>query len=896
MSCDSKASVASQAHAFYSIGKYENALECLQRLVKMGGKEDSRVQGNLVLTEHAKGGFKRPLVVRDRITALRNSLKARSGKAGPVPAALRGKDSLRLDAEDVEDDEDDEEADDTDTDTSILLYNLAALHFHEKQYGASQKILYALFARIEVLEEGLAVHVCFLLLDVLIHSSRGNIHTNKDRERFSQNTAAPLAYLERPHVFCAPVALSSETEDSSTATSSSGGGSASSSSGRSLEMAEFNFRLHLYKAKVRLSLGEIKSSKKELKGALEIFQRELRPDALAASRTKGGSSSGGGDSDDDEAAAAAASATAIAGNTLMGGVDASLPPAGLANVAGMFISSLPPFYTPLSPFSRSPLHTHTHTLPNFFLFITALYLKANLEYLRQNYKKALKLLASCQGGEGGMEGGVTSAYYNDMGCLHFKTGLHFLALQYFQKSVASFNHPLSITGTNGSSTSTSSLLPGGRPLEIDGRVLPHALCEVVYNTGLQLMLMGKPSQAFRCFENASLLFYNRPRVWLRMAECCVAAHREEGRRRNGAVRDRLVRRVVGQGRHRRVVLPASNDPQDAAAAAAAAVDAGGRVMGGGEGGVRGQCTLAYAVKCLQNALFLLSIASQGGGRSRLPMITLFGGAGSSKMTMSDEADSSSSSSSSSSSGGAGVQSTNGTAATVSTSAVAGTAARGLAVAAAPAAESLTAGSEGGPASPQEQDDAVVEQVALLTLSYVYLCLQEPVLALRSSEALLSRGPGWMSESKRVTAHTYAAEALCVLGQPEEALKHLLSSPGSTPLSEEAAVSALQEQRQSESKAVVMTADSFLPPEHFAAQARSALHLNLANVYLLQNNLAAAEECVRAGLAACPTSPDALRSLLFILLRTGNTTAALEALKSRRPLNLGGPASAAQQEG
>ncbi|KAM3576046.1 hypothetical protein VYU27_002078 [Nannochloropsis oceanica] len=857
MSCDSKASVASQAHAFYSIGKYENALECLQRLVKMGGKEDSRVQGNLVLTEHAKGGFKRPLVVRDRITALRNALKARSGKAGPVPAALRGKDSLRLDAEDVEDDEDDEEADDTDTDTSILLYNLAALHFHEKQYGASQNILYALFARIEVLEEGLAVHVCFLLLDVLIHSSRGNIHTNKDRERFSQNTAAPLAYLERPHVFCAPVALSSETEDSSTTTSSSGGGSASSSSGRSLEMAEFNFRLHLYKAKVRLSLGEIKSSKKALKGALEIFQRELRPDALAASRTKGGSSSGGGDSDDDEAAAAAASATAIAGNTLMGGVDASLPPAGMANVA-------------------------------------ALYLKANLEYLRQNYKKALKLLASCQGGEGGMEGGVTSAYYNDMGCLHFKTGLHFLALQYFQKSVASFNHPLSLTGTNGSSTSTSSLLPGGRPLEIDGRVLPHALCEVVYNTGLQLMLMGKPSQAFRCFENASLLFYNRPRVWLRMAECCVAAHREEGRRRNGAVRDRLVRRVVGQGRHRRVVLPVSNDPQDAAAAAAAAVDAGGRVMGGGEGGVRGQCTLAYAVKCLQNALFLLSIASQGGGRSRLPMTTLFGGAGSSKMTMSDEADSSSSSSSSS--GGAGVQSTNGTAATISASAVAGAAARGLAVAAAPTAESLTAGSEGGPASPQEQDDAVVEQVALLTLSYVYLCLQEPVLALRSSEALLSRGPGWMSESKRVTAHTYAAEALCVLGQPEEALKHLLSSPGSTPLSEEAAVSALQEQRQSESKAVVMTADSFLPPEHFAAQARSALHLNLANVYLLQNNLAAAEECVRAGLAACPTSPDALRSLLFILLRTGNTTAALEALKSRRPLNLGGPASAAQQEG
>ena len=404
-------------------------------------------------------------------------------------------------------------------------------------------------------------------------------------------------------------------------------------------------------------------------------------------------------------------------------------------------------------------------------------------------------------------------------------------------------------------------------MEADGRVLPHALCEVIYNTGLQLLLMGRPLQAFRCFENSSLLFYNRPRVWLRMAECCVAAHKEEERQRSAAVKDRLARKVVGQGRHRRVVLPATNDPQDAAAAAAATAAVGEGVEGG-EGGVRGQCTLVYAVKCLQNALFLLSIASQGGGRSRLPMTTLLvgGGGGSSKTAMQDEADSSSSSSSS-----AAAETTNGTAAATAAAAAAGE-----------AAESATAGSEGG-LTPQQQDDALVEQVTLLTLSYVYLCLDEPVLALQSAEALLSCGPGQVSESKHMTAHTYAAEALCVLGRPEDALKHLLPNPGQTPLSEEAAAAALQEQKQSESKVVVMTADSFLPPEHFAARARSALHLNLANVYLLQNNLAAAEKCVRAGLAACPTSPDALRSLLFILLRTGNTAAALEVLKSRRPL-------------
>lgn len=574
-------------------------------------------------------------------------------------------------------------------------------------------------------------------------------------------------------------------------------------------MTEFTFRLHLYKAKVRLLQGEVKSSKKELKSALEIFQRELRP-----TPDIGASSSGAAGADSDDEETTATTSTTTVGNTLMGGGDATLPPAGVANVA-------------------------------------ALFLKANLEYLRQNYRKALKLLASCQRGEGGAMGAL---YLNDMGCLHSKTGLHAVALQYFQRALASFEQDGSNGGhegssSNSSSASSTSLVPGGRPLEADGRVLPHALCEVVYNAGLQLLLMGRPSQAFRCFENASLIFYNRPRVWLRLAECCVQHHREEERRKLGPTRDRLVRRVVGQGRHRRVVLPASHDVHDDFAAAAAAATA----LAAEKGAVRGECTLAYAVKCLQNVLFLLSIASQGGGQSRLPMTSLLGG---SKMVAKEAGGGVDTSSSNGNAGGGGPP------------------------------PGAAAGAEGlSQPALQEQDDSLVEQVALLNLAYVYLCLNEPVLALHQAEVLLSRGAS-VSETKQVTVHTYAAEALCMLGRPEEALRHLQPTPGGEGLSEDAAAAALQEQRQSESKAVVVTADSFLPAEHFAARARSALHLNLANVYLLQGNLAAAEKCVRAGLAACPTSPDALRSLIFILLRRGNTAAALECLKSRRPLNLG----------
>lgn len=821
MSGSGNASLACQARAFYGVGKYEKALECLQQLsMQPGGGDDPRLQGNLVLTEHAKGGFKRPLIIKDRITTLRNSLKTRSEKVGSVQGAFRAKESLRLDAEDEDADED---ADDTETDTSVLLYNLAALNFHEKQYGASQHILHALFARIEVLEEPLAVQVCFLFLDVLLHSARGNIHTVKDRERLSHNTAALLAYLERPHAFTSTALAASEMEDKN------GNGSADSlvGSGKGLETAEFTFRMHLYKAKVRLLLRDIKSSKKELKSALEIFQRELRPNPADPSASGKGGTLGGGDSDDEVAAAASTAATA--GNTLMGGYDASLPPAGVANVAG-------------------------------------LYLKANLEYLRQNYRKALKLLASCHRGE---DGAMRAAYLNDMGCLHSKMGLHSVALQYFQRAVASSgqDRPASANGSPAGETPGMPLLPGGRPLETDGRVLPHTFCEIAYNTGLQLLILGRSVQAFRCFENASLVFYNRPRVWLRMAECCVHAYREEEGRREGPVRDRLVRRVLGRGPHRRLVLATrrGGDCREFQGGDGARGAAGGGLDGSVGEDARGRCTLLYAVKCLQNALFLLSVASQGGGRSRLPMTSLLGG---SKLA------------------GAGDTGGDGGSLDTSNGSVGGgeqheTVALGGSTGAA------SASADKKRASWQEQGDAQVEQVVLLTLSYVYLCLHEPVLALHYAELLLTRGAGWAEdEGNRVAARTYAAEALCVLGRPDEALKHLL--PGGTPLSEEAGVSSLQKQCQAESKRVVVTAESFLPPEHFAARARCALHLNLANVYLLQNNLAAAEKCVGLGLAACPTSPDALRSLVFILLRTGNTSAALEALKSRRPLSLSVP--------
>ena len=84
-----------------------------------------------------------------------------------------------------------------------------------------------------------------------------------------------------------------------------------------------------------------------------------------------------------------------------------------------------------------------------------------------------------------------------------------------------------------------------------------------YNLGLQLLLVEQPEHAFACFQEASLMFYNRPRLWLRMAECCISAHVHalaESEKANS--KSDVVRSVVGDGRgkHTRDLMDTQDTP------------------------------------------------------------------------------------------------------------------------------------------------------------------------------------------------------------------------------------------------------------------------------------------------------------------------------------------------
>ena len=50
--------------------------------------------------------------------------------------------------------------------------------------------------------------------------------------------------------------------------------------------------------------------------------------------------------------------------------------------------------------------------------------------------------------------------------------------------------------------------------------------ELLYNTGVQLLHCSKPLPAFDCLIEAVKVYSSNPRLWLRLAECCIMANKK----------------------------------------------------------------------------------------------------------------------------------------------------------------------------------------------------------------------------------------------------------------------------------------------------------------------------------------------------------------------------------
>ncbi|XP_036048356.1 CCR4-NOT transcription complex subunit 10 isoform X4 [Onychomys torridus] len=196
---------------------------------------------------------------------------------------------------------------------------------------------------------------------------------------------------------------------------------------------------------------------------------------------------------------------------------------------------------------KSVMNTAGNSAPSLFL-------KSNFEYLRGNYRKAVKLLNSSNIAEhpGFMKTGecLRCMFWNNLGCIHFAMSKHNLGIFYFKKALQENDNvcaQLSAGGTD----------PGkkfsGRPM---CTLLTNKRYELLYNCGIQLLHIGRPLAAFECLIEAVQVYHANPRLWLRLAECCIAANKgtSEQETKGLPTKKGIVQSIVGQGYHRKIVL------------------------------------------------------------------------------------------------------------------------------------------------------------------------------------------------------------------------------------------------------------------------------------------------------------------------------------------------------
>lgn len=219
---------------------------------------------------------------------------------------------------------------------------------------------------------------------------------------------------------------------------------------------------------------------------------------------------------------------------------------------------------------------------------STIFLKANLEYLRGNYKKALKLLNSAT-----MENldfklhGESSAvlYYNNIACLYLAMDKPYLACFYLQKALHENKcavESMHVKNTDPLFSQSLYTLGGNKHYEL------------MYSLGVSLLHTGQASKAFDCFTEAAQRLHNNPKLWLRMAECCIYNHKYSNKVDFNIPKRRkdLVQKVIGADTHKKIILAASlsKDVNYHSEGLSYAIP---------------QPTLEFGSLCLKNALFLL---------------------------------------------------------------------------------------------------------------------------------------------------------------------------------------------------------------------------------------------------------------------------------------------------
>lgn len=197
-------------------------------------------------------------------------------------------------------------------------------------------------------------------------------------------------------------------------------------------LSEIKFRLCFLKSRIKVLENNIKQARKEIKSAIDVFQHEVKQQ------------------DTQE------------------------------NISVLSLNGLP-LCNPA--FQQNDMNLQS------FLNTSSLCLKANLEYLKNNHKKSVKLLQSAL--KLGLQPGL---FFNNMACIHDSLQEHATALLYLEKADTEFKE-YSIT--------------------------PFKRASTFFNIGLQLLYLENNETAIEYLLESTNVLGNKPEVWLLLSRAIV---------------------------------------------------------------------------------------------------------------------------------------------------------------------------------------------------------------------------------------------------------------------------------------------------------------------------------------------------------------------------------------
>ncbi|XP_050794318.1 CCR4-NOT transcription complex subunit 10 isoform X2 [Gopherus flavomarginatus] len=470
---------------------------------------------------------------------------------------------------------------------------------------------------------------------------------------------------------------------------------------------------------------------------------------------------------------------------------------------------------------KSVMNTAGNSAPSLFL-------KSNFEYLRGNYRKAVKLLNSSNIAEhpGFMKTGecLRCMFWNNLGCIHFAMGKHNLGIFYFKKALQENDNACAQLGAGSTD-------PGkkfsGRPM---CTLLTNKRYELLYNCGIQLLHIGRPLAAFECLIEAVQVYHSNPRLWLRLAECCIAANKGTSEQETKGLPSKkgIVQSIVGQGYHRKIVL-ASQSIQNV-------------VYNDGQSSAIPVASMEFAAICLRNALLLLPEDQQepkqeNGSKTNNQL------GGNAENNESSEACSSKSH-------------------------------EGDKFIPAP------------PSSPLRKQELENLRCSILACSaYVALALGDNLMALNHADKLLQQPK--LSGSLKFLGHLYAAEALISLDRISDAITHL--NPENVTDVYLGISSNEQDQGSDKGENEVMESSGKQTPQCYPSSvtsARTMMLFNLGSAYCLRSEYDKARKCLHQAASLIHPKeipPEAILLAVYLELQNGNTQLALQIIKRNQLL-------------